>query len=216
VKFIFDDCEPISRDNISLAEAFETLRRWRALSPIEPSSSSPDRKAWVEKWNRIIGDLMKVLISGELAAHVFDPKLKMEFRITRPEWAGVRNPESVFVLKRIDEVVNPSLRNHHERTPYVNEGEFHRLFGKDWLWNKPQYSDKEMKDWFLEQVASLGERKPPSEKSQWKDFQTRFPGVKREVFRDLRNANTPENWRKQGPRQAQQKLGAALLDRTDS
>jgi hypothetical protein len=66
--------------------------------------------------------------------------------------------------------------------------------------SKPSYSDQEMQDWFRERVSNWGNNKPPSEASDWKEFRMRFPGVKREPFRELRRANTPPEWRKQGPR----------------
>src|SRR5262245_40713904 len=119
---------------ISLAEAFDTLRGYRGLSPEQPFKPRSERDDWNAKWDEAAGDLLQAFVNRKLVALVFDPHLRREHQITRTEWAGVMNeeePDAPFVLKRISEHVNPSLRKHQGRTPYVSEREFEKHFKPD-------------------------------------------------------------------------------------
>jgi hypothetical protein len=71
---------------------------------------------------------MAALIGGELIAYYVG---KYEFRltatrhrITRTEWSDVRHPDNLFMSRRIDGQLNPSLSGCHGQIPFVNEREF--------------------------------------------------------------------------------------------
>jgi hypothetical protein len=68
--------------------------------------------------------------------------------------------------------------------------------------NKPRPMNPAVRQWMRDRVASWPDDKStPSEGDDWDAVQQHFaPGLSREEFRNVRSAETPPEWRKQGPR----------------
>ena len=67
---------------------------------------------------------------------------------------------------------------------------------------KPRPTNPVIRQWMRNRVASWPDDKPaPSEGDDWDAVQQHFAtGLSREEFRKVRSAETPSEWRKQGPR----------------
>lgn len=68
--------------------------------------------------------------------------------------------------------------------------------------NRPAPNDKAVRQWMRDRVKNWPENKPaPSEEEDWTAVCGHFaPGLRRDDFRIVRLAETPDAWRKQGPR----------------
>jgi hypothetical protein len=122
-----DAGDRIPRNHISLFDAFDKLRASGGDIGRDEPNDVLERREWIVRWDKASSDIMRALRSGELVAYVGDSEFRLKVikhRITRTEFAGVRCPESLFTSKRIDSNLNPSLRRHDGRTPFVNESEF--------------------------------------------------------------------------------------------